>query len=108
MWRRTRALQQLDADIRDHLDRQIDENLARGLPPLEARRQALLAFGNPALVREDDWIFRGYEMQDALAAANGALSADLDVCREIDARHDAAPFSETELRPPLERWFLSH
>lgn len=63
---------------------------------------------NPALVREDDWIFRGYEMQDALAAANDALSADLDVCREIGALPDAAPFSESELRPPLERWFLSH
>ena len=38
---------------------------------------------NPSLVREDDWVFRGYEMQDALEAANAALSADLDVSREV-------------------------
>jgi hypothetical protein len=61
---------------------------------------------NPSLVREDDWVFRGYEMQDALEAANSALSADLDVCREVGGMDAAAPFSEAELRPRLERWFL--
>ena len=60
---------------------------------------------NPGLVRDDDWIFRGYEMTDALEAANAALSADLDVSRELDAAFAAAPFSESELRPRLERWF---
>ena len=57
-------------------------------------------------MREDDWIFRGYEMQDALEAANAALSADLDVSRERRRGGAAAPFSEAELRPRLERWFL--
>jgi len=60
---------------------------------------------NPGLVREDDWIFRGYEMLDALEAANAALSADLDVSRELGEAASAAPFSESELRPRLERWF---
>ena len=61
---------------------------------------------NPSLVREDDWVFRGYEMQDALEAANSALSADLDVSRELGDDGEAPPFSEAELRPRLERWFL--
>ena len=61
---------------------------------------------NPRLVREDDWVFRGYEMQDALEAANAALSADLDVSREVGEPAAAPPFSEAELRPRLERWFL--
>lgn len=61
---------------------------------------------NPSLVREDDWVFRGYEMQDALEAANAALSADLDVSREVGEDGEAPPFSEAELRPRLERWFL--
>jgi len=61
---------------------------------------------NPSLLREDDWVFRGYEMQDALEAANAALSADLDVSREVGTPTVAAPFSEAELRPRLERWFL--
>jgi len=60
---------------------------------------------NPGLVREDDWIFRGYEMLDALEAANATLSADLDVSRELGEAAFAAPFSESELRPRLERWF---
>jgi hypothetical protein len=60
---------------------------------------------NPSIVREDDWVFRGYEMQDALEAANAALSADLDVSREVGEDVPAPPFSEAELRPRLERWF---
>jgi hypothetical protein len=61
---------------------------------------------NPSLLRDDDWVFRGYEMQDALQAANEALSADLEVSREV-GEPDATPlFSEAELRPRLERWFL--
>ena len=66
----------------------------------------LRARENPSLVREDDWVFRGYEMQDALEAANSALSADLDVSRELGDDGEAPPFSEAELRPRLERWFL--
>jgi hypothetical protein len=61
---------------------------------------------NPSLVREDDWIFRGYEMQDALEAANAALSADVDVSREVGEPAAARLFREDELRPRLERWFL--
>jgi hypothetical protein len=66
----------------------------------------LSARENPSLVRDDDWVFRGYEMQDALEAANAALSADLDVSREVGEAKAALPFSEDELRPRLERWFL--
>jgi hypothetical protein len=60
---------------------------------------------NPRLLRDDDWLFRGYEMQDALEAANAALDADLDVSREDGETPAPSPFSEEELRPRLERWF---
>ena len=53
MRRRPRALDSLRDDIRDHLDRETQDNLARGLSPEEARRQALLTFGNVALVEEE-------------------------------------------------------
>jgi hypothetical protein len=66
----------------------------------------LSARENPSLVREDDWVFRGYEMQDALEAANAALSADLAVSRDVGEPGGALLFSEDELRPRLERWFL--
>ncbi len=56
-----RALEDLRDDLRDHVEREIQENLARGLSPDEARRQALLKFGNVALVEEDArrvWVWR--------------------------------------------------
>ena len=43
----------LDEDIRDHIARGTQENLERGMRPEEARRQAMLKFGNVGLVKED-------------------------------------------------------
>src|SRR5689334_1078750 len=51
--RRKNALDGLDRDIQDHLDREIADNIDRGLPADEARRQALVKFGNVALTLED-------------------------------------------------------
>ena len=48
-----RALDGLDADIQDHIDRETQDNIERGMAPDEARRQAMLTFGNAALVKED-------------------------------------------------------
>jgi putative ABC transport system permease protein len=53
MARGRRALESLEDDIRDHIERETRDNLDRGMAPEEARRQALLKFGNVALVRED-------------------------------------------------------
>jgi putative ABC transport system permease protein len=53
MKRGRRALDSLEADIRDHIERETADNLDRGMPPDEARRQALLTFGNVALTMED-------------------------------------------------------
>jgi len=53
MARHERPLDSLDEDIRDHIERETRENVERGMAPEEARRQALLAFGNVTLVRED-------------------------------------------------------
>ena len=45
-----RALDGLDDDIRDHIERETQDNIDRGMTPEEARRQAMLEFGNVALV----------------------------------------------------------
>ena len=50
--RRSRASAQLDAELRDHLERQIAENIAAGMTLNEARVSALRTFGNPALLRD--------------------------------------------------------
>jgi hypothetical protein len=73
-WRRRRALDTLDKAIRDHLAREIDDNLARGMAPEEARRQAHIAFGNATHVRERtrqvwSWVWLDQARQDARYAA---------------------------------------
>jgi len=52
LFARGRAAKQLDDELRDHVERQIEENLAGGMSAEEARLAALRAFGNPALLRE--------------------------------------------------------
>jgi putative ABC transport system permease protein len=59
-WRK-RALEALDADIREHIELETQENIDRGMAPEEARRRAMLKFGNVALVKEDTravWVSR--------------------------------------------------
>ena len=51
-FRRRRASVHLDDEIRDHLERQIAENITAGMSLDEARLVALRQFGNPALIRE--------------------------------------------------------
>jgi putative ABC transport system permease protein len=61
MKRRRRALDGLDDDIRDHIERETQDNIDRGMAPDEARRQALLQFGNVTLVKDDTravWVSR--------------------------------------------------
>jgi predicted permease len=53
MWRRPNRDHELDEELRDHLERQVEQNISTGMPPEEARRQALLQFGNVPLVKED-------------------------------------------------------
>jgi putative ABC transport system permease protein len=48
-----RALDDLDQEIQDHIERETQENIERGMAPDEARRQAMITFGNIALARED-------------------------------------------------------
>jgi putative ABC transport system permease protein len=62
---RRREAELLDAELRFHLDQQMEENLARGMTPPEARAAALRAFGNPAVLRDearDSWSWNGAEL----------------------------------------------
>ncbi|HEY1808760.1 MAG TPA: ABC transporter permease, partial [Acidobacteriaceae bacterium] len=58
-WRRFFRRRRWDAELREemnnHLNAEIEENVARGNSPEEARRAALLKFGNPQQVRERLW-----------------------------------------------------
>jgi putative ABC transport system permease protein len=52
LFARGRAGAQLEDELRFHLDRQIEENVAAGMSAAEARAAALRTFGNPALLRD--------------------------------------------------------
>ncbi len=83
---------------------------------IERRPGALWAVGravNPQHRSSDeprraDYLFEGYELDDALEIANAALEDDVTVL-ERDGRGNApriAPFKRQELLGPLERWFF--
>ena len=58
--------------------------------------------------RHDDYIFEGYELEDALEAANATLEDDVRVLEQDGRDVDAKPFVRDELLKPLERWFFGH
>jgi predicted permease len=43
---------EIEAELQAHLELRIDDNVASGMNPAEARRDALLRFGNPVVTRE--------------------------------------------------------
>ena len=65
--KRRRALDGLDDDMRDHIERETQDNIDRGLPQPEARRQAMLSFGNIALAQEDTRAVWGWQRLEQLA-----------------------------------------
>ncbi len=83
---------------------------------IERRPGALWAVGRAINPRNrsipeplpDDYVFEGYELGDALEAANAALRDDLSVSRAEGLDERVTEFSEDELLRPLERWFFGH
>jgi predicted permease len=53
MKRRKRMLEELEQDIHDHIERETQDNIARGMPPDQATYAALRKFGNVARVQEE-------------------------------------------------------
>src|ERR671939_536941 len=56
--------------------------------------------------RPDDYIFEGYELDDALERANETLEDDVRVSSDDGGAADAKPFVRSEILGPLERWFF--
>ena len=56
--------------------------------------------------RCDDYVFEGYELEDALEQANSALEADLKISQRDADRETVPPFERDEILRPLERWFF--
>jgi hypothetical protein len=56
--------------------------------------------------RSDDYVFEGYELEDALEAANTTLEDDVSVLEQDGNNERVRPFKRDELLKPLERWFF--
>jgi hypothetical protein len=56
--------------------------------------------------RRDDYLFEGYELVDALEAANGALEDDARVLEDDGSTESVKPFTRKEVLPVLERYFF--
>ena len=54
----------------------------------------------------DDYVFEGYELEDALEQANATLSDDARVSAADGRPAECEPFAREELLKPLERWFF--
>jgi putative ABC transport system permease protein len=52
-WRRPEIERELGEELRAHLEMLVEENMRRGMPADEARRQAKLELGNLSRIRED-------------------------------------------------------
>ena len=55
MTHRKRMMEELDQDIRDHIERETEDNIERGMSAEEARYAALRKFGNVTRIKEATW-----------------------------------------------------
>ena len=56
--------------------------------------------------RHDDYVFEGYELEDALEAANDTLEDDVSVLEQDGRQTKVKPFVRGELLKPLENYFF--
>jgi predicted permease len=52
LFSRTKVEREIDAELLAHIELRTEDNIAAGMPQHEARRDALLRFGNPIVVKE--------------------------------------------------------
>jgi len=81
---------------------------------IERKAGALWAVGrvvnpqerNGTTARAVDYIFEGFELEDALEQANAALEDDLTVSEGDGRTEHCRPFTRDEVLKPLEAWFF--
>jgi putative ABC transport system permease protein len=66
LFRKSKQEAQLDSELRFHVEQQIADNIATGMPPAEARRRALAQFGGLETMKEETRDARGTHFLDTL------------------------------------------
>lgn len=124
--RRRQLEQQLDAELRDHLQRQIADYVSEGLSEADARRRAALEFGGLEQIREQCRDARGTRfVEDAVQDTRYALRTlvkrpgfttavilllglGIGVNTAIFSLLHAVLFREVAVQAPNEIYFLAH
>ncbi len=95
LFRRSRIEREIGAELRSHIDMRIEDNLAAGMSPKQARRDALLRFGNrsvmlertteadAALYLESLWLDLRYALRQLLKARGFSTAAILTLALAI-------------------------
>ena len=92
LWRRKQMEEQLDKEMRFHLEQHTNELIAQGHNPEEARREARLAIGGPEQVKENCRDARGTRwLEDLFQDVRFAIrmlrqKSGICGCRATDAR----------------------
>jgi len=84
----SRVNAEIDAELRSHLEMRVEDRISAGMSPEEARREALVKFGNPTVMKE------------RVAAMDVALTLDSfwnDVCYAFRQLRRAPGFSLTSI-----------
>ena len=58
--------------------------------------------------RADDYLFEGWELDDAIEQANAVLEDDVTVSEGDGVAERVRPFLKDEVLRTLERWFFDH
>ncbi|HEV2861040.1 MAG TPA: ABC transporter permease [Pyrinomonadaceae bacterium] len=66
LFRKAEVERELDEELRFHLEKETEQNLARGMSPEEARRAALVSFGGVERVKEESRDVRGFRFFEEL------------------------------------------
>jgi putative ABC transport system permease protein len=90
LFRRESVLQDIEEELRVHIEMETETNIKRGLPPDEARAAALKSFGSLSRNTERGYDIRGGGVRNALARpaiqrANVVETSQLHVDRHADA-----------------------
>jgi putative ABC transport system permease protein len=64
----------LSQELESHLAHEIDDNLARGMSPEEARRQAFLKLSNPFRIRDGAWEANSFAGSESIGYAGRTLA----------------------------------